>query len=122
MRSSKRMLQYARRLRAEMTRQEHALWAALRNKQLENRRFRRQHAIGPYILDFVCLSDRLVIEVDGGQHAEHPQPDMIRDQWLREHGFRILRFWNHQVDDELEAVLEVVQRALRPGTGCMEEQ
>jgi very-short-patch-repair endonuclease len=122
MRTSRRMGHHARRLRTEMTRQERALWTELRNRQLGNRRFRRQHVVGPYILDFVCLSDRLVIEVDGGQHAENPLPDVARDHWLREHGFRILRFWNHQVDEELEAILEAIQHALGPGMGCSEEQ
>jgi very-short-patch-repair endonuclease len=91
-----------------MTQQEQAIWAALRDRQLGNFRFRRHHIAGPYILDFVCLSSRLVIEIDGGQHAENPMRDIQRDDWLREHGFKVLHFWNHQVDEELDAVLETI--------------
>jgi very-short-patch-repair endonuclease len=63
--------------------------------------------MGPYIVDFACLRMRLVIEVDGGQHFENPE-DMIRDRWLEEQGFRVLRFWNHEVLGNLDGVLEVI--------------
>ena len=75
------------------------------------RKFRRQHPYGDFILDFVCLEAILVIEVDGGQHNES-RKDEVRDQTLMEAGFRVIRFWNNQVLNELDAVLEVIKVAL----------
>ena len=87
------------------------MWRHLRGKQLEGVKFRRQHPIGKYIVDFVCLEKRLILEIDGGQHAEEDEreKDDRRDQWLRSEGFRILRFWNNEVLQNLEGVLETIR-------------
>jgi very-short-patch-repair endonuclease len=94
----------ARKLRREPSEAERRLWQALRQRQLAGYRFRRQHPLGRYVLDFVCLEARLVIEVDGGQHSEQQTYDQARTAWLAAQGFRVLRFWNHEVLNNLEAV------------------
>ncbi|HYG61942.1 MAG TPA: DUF559 domain-containing protein [Thermoanaerobaculia bacterium] len=96
----------ARQLRQRMTDAERHLWAYLRRGFLNNR-FRRQAPIGKYIVDFVCFERKLVIEVDGGQHMGSVS-DAVRDQFLREEGFLVLRFWNHEVLGNVEGVLEVI--------------
>ncbi|MEX2649392.1 MAG: DUF559 domain-containing protein [Alphaproteobacteria bacterium] len=100
------------RLRANMTDAEHRLWAALRRKQAFGARFRRQYPIGRYIVDFVCLPARLVIEVDGGQHASDGPRDERRTAWLRSQGFTVIRYWNNDVLDELESVVASIQHHL----------
>jgi len=102
----------ARALRSQMTDAEQKLWRALRDRRLRGIKIRRQVPIGPYIADFICYEKRLVIEVDGGQHADSPR-DLRRDQWLATNGFRILRFWNNEVLSNLDGVLTVVVEALR---------
>jgi adenine-specific DNA-methyltransferase len=102
----------ARELRKNPTEAERALWKGLRFRKLEGHKFRRQQPIGPYIVDFVCLEKRLIIEVDGGQHSKNVAYDLKRDAWLEAQGFSILRFWDHQVFKESEAVLEAVMKAL----------
>ena len=102
----------ARRLRANPTEAERRLWALLRRRQLEGLRFRRQAPIGPYIVDFVCYSEKLVIEVDGGQHAVQVDRDTARTRWLESQGFRVLRFWNNDVLGNSEAVFESIRQAL----------
>ena len=104
----------ARRLRQAMTDAERALWRHLRMRQIAGARFRRQHPIGPYVVDFVCLDPRVVIEVDGGQHAES-RSDAARDAFLRTHGYRVLRFWNHEVLGNPEGVWLRIAQALREG-------
>jgi len=74
-------------------------------------KFVRQEPIGPYIVDFVCREQRLIIEADGGQHAESER-DTVRDQWLCDHGYRVLRFWNNDVIENIEGVLETIASAL----------
>lgn len=95
-----------------MTDAERKLWKGLRMRQLHGYKFRRQFTLGRYIADFVCLEARLIVEVDGGQHAEERYGDAERDDWLRSQGFRVLRYWNNQVLGELEAVLEDIAREL----------
>ena len=85
----------ARRLRRNPTDAEKRLWSKLRHKQLSGHRFRRQVPIGPYIVDFACLGARLIVEVDGGQHANQIERDNARTAWLGGQGFRVLRFWNN---------------------------
>lgn len=103
----------ARKLRCEQTAAEMLLWRQLRDRRLAGEKFRRQHPIDPYIVDFVCLSRRLIIELDGGQHAERRKAyDLKRDNFLRSRGFGILRFWNNDVFDNLEGVLGRIQREL----------
>ena len=102
----------ARQLRRRQTDAERLLWSKLRSRQLEGRKVRRQYVIGSYIVDFVFLEDRLVVELDGGQHAEQVDRDARRTAWLEMKGFRVLRFWNHEVLANLEGVLEVIRQVL----------
>lgn len=112
----------ARQLRREMTDAERLLWRRLRSKQL-GYGFRRQVPFGRYIVDFVCFDRRLVIEVDGGHHAEQVAYDTERTQWLESYGFRVLRFWNNDVLREIEGVLQAILAALRtPGAPCEQER
>ena len=76
-------------------------------------RFRRQAEIGPYIVDFVCFEKRLVIEVDGGQHAEQAEYDANRTAWLESQGFRVIRSWNNQVLEEIDGVQEAILLEIR---------
>ena len=102
----------ARTLRKHQTDAEKLLWNRLRNRQLEGCKFRRQQTIGTYIADFLCLEPKLVIELDGGQHAGQTEQDEQRTQYLQNLGYRVLRFWNHEVLREPDAVLESIQIAL----------
>ena len=104
-------IERARRLRQQMTDAEVRLWLGLRDRQIGGHRFRRQVPMGPYIVDFACLKARLVIEVDGGQHAEDEERDERRTAWLAGRGFRVLRFWNTEVLQETEGVLETIYAA-----------
>jgi very-short-patch-repair endonuclease len=101
-------IEFSRRLRKDQTEVEKILWQRLRAKQLCGFKFRRQHPIGKFIVDFVCLEKNLVIELDGGQHDIQRNKDGVRDQWLKDEGFRVLRFWNNEVNEKLEAVLEKI--------------
>jgi very-short-patch-repair endonuclease len=83
----------------------------LRWRQIEEAKFVRQERIGPYVVDFVCREPRLVVEVDGGQHATDPR-DAVRDAWLSDRGYRVLRFWNNDVLSNTEGVLEMIAAAL----------
>jgi very-short-patch-repair endonuclease len=103
--------QRARHLRANSTKAELRLWRQPRSRSLCGHKFVRQEPIGPYIVDFVCREQRLVIEVDGGQHATDKR-DVIRDRWLAEHRYRVLRFWNNDVLGNMEGVLETIAAAL----------
>ena len=94
----------ARSLRKSMTDAERLLWRQLRAQQLPDAKFRRQHPLGPYIVDFVCLSSKLVIELDGSPHFDSTE-DRVRDAWLVRHGYRVLRFWNNEVLGNLAGVL-----------------
>jgi very-short-patch-repair endonuclease len=106
----------ARELRNNLTDAEWLLWQHLRLRQLGGYKFRRQQPLGPYVVDFVCLEKRLIIEVDGGQHNEQVTYDTERSAWLEAQGFRVLRFWSHEVLQNIEAVKEVVVKAL----GCFD--
>lgn len=96
-----------------MTESERALWQRLRGEQL-GAKFRRQHPFENYVLDFVCLDRRLVIEVDGSQHAEDQIYDRNRTSRLHAAGFTVLRFWNNEVLNETDAVVQVIWDALNP--------
>jgi very-short-patch-repair endonuclease len=102
-----------RALRKNPTEAERALWKHIRLRQLEGYKFRRQQQLGRYIVEFVCFEKKLVIELDGGQHAEQAASDSERSTWLESQGFRVLRFWNHDVLKNLEAVAEATRAALR---------
>ena len=101
----------ARRLRKAPTDAENALWFRLRSRQLNGHKFVRQEPIGPYTVDFICRQSRLIIEVDGGQHAGSAG-DAIRDKWLVDHNYRVLRFWNNEVIGNMAGVLETIATAL----------
>jgi len=102
----------ARTLRKNMTDVERLLWRHLRDRQLGGYKFRRQRPIGPFIVDFVCLEKKLVIEVDGGQHAKSLEADVERSDYLNERGYRVLRFWNDEVLQESNSVLSVILSSL----------
>jgi very-short-patch-repair endonuclease len=102
----------ARRLRKNPTDAESRLWLHLLQKQLGGFRFRRQVPLGPYVTDFVCQSEKLVVEIDGGQHADKIEHDERRSVWLAENGYRVLRFWNNDVLANTEGVLETILRTL----------
>jgi phenylalanine-4-hydroxylase len=104
---------FARTLRTNPTNAELLLWRHLRANQLGTK-FRRQFPFGPYVLDFVALDAKLVVEVDGGQHAEAILQDEHRTRYLAAHGFRVLRYWNNQVFNEVNRVVEDIHRALQP--------
>jgi adenine-specific DNA-methyltransferase len=103
---------YARELRGRMTDAETLLWMLLRNRRIAGAKFRRQHPVGRYILDFYCDEQKLGIELDGGQHDEAVEYDQQRDDWLRAQGIQVLRFWNNQMLKETEAVMEAIYRVL----------
>jgi len=98
----------AKALRKQMTEAERRLWRHLRNRELGGWKFRRQYPVGPYIVDFICIEKNLVIEVDGGKHAENEDLDIQRSEYLNNMGYRVFRFWNNQVLQETEAVLEMI--------------
>jgi very-short-patch-repair endonuclease len=102
----------ATKLRKLPTDAESRIWYFLRRRNLLGYRFRRQAPIGPYIVDFLCVEAALVIELDGGQHADAKDYDSARDRFLRSRGLTVLRFWNNDVLQRTESVLEVIVRTL----------
>src|SRR5436853_3719947 len=100
----------ARRLRANSTSAEASLWRQLRRLETKGTHFRRQVPIGAYVADFACLASRLVIEIDGSQHGEelNRARDEIRTRWLESEGYRVVRFWNNDITQNLRGVLEVI--------------
>jgi very-short-patch-repair endonuclease len=105
----------ATELRSRATKAEQYLWQHLRRRQLGGYRFRRQVPMGSYIADFACLEAKLVVELDGGQHQERHDYDERRDRQIAAQGFHVLRFWDNQVFEETQAVLEVILHALESG-------
>ena len=99
----------ARGLRKNSTDAERLLWRHLKAKQLDGLKFRQQEQIGRFIADFVCYEKRLIIEADGGQHAQEKEKDEERTQWLNSQGFTVLRFWNKEILTNIEGVMEVIQ-------------
>jgi very-short-patch-repair endonuclease len=102
------IIKIAKTLRKRPTDAERLLWKHLRTKQIEGLKFRRQEPIGNYVVDFVCFESYVIIEVDGGQHAAS-EKDSVRDAWFRSQGFKVLRFWNHDVLLNIGGILEVVR-------------
>jgi very-short-patch-repair endonuclease len=102
----------ARATRNNPTEAERILWQHLRLRQLGGHKFRRQQSLGEFIVDFVCLEKRLVVEVDGGQHSLRVAYDEQRTKWIEQQGFRVLRFWNNEVLQNVEDVKEVIWQAL----------
>ena len=99
----------ARGLRRTATEAEKLLWGALRDRRLAGLKFRRQQSVGPYIVDFICLDRRLIIEADGGQHTA--EIDAPRTAYLENQGFRVVRFWNTDILQMLDVVLETILAA-----------
>lgn len=110
------ILARARELRRAQTPQEQKLWQCLRNKQLYGLKFRRQHPLGRFILDFFCHRHGLVVEIDGHSHAnpEQQRYDAARTEWLEQQGLRVIRFSNRQVDTNIEGVLEEIAAQCAP--------
>ena len=106
------LLERARVLRSNQTQAEQRLWYYLRARRFFGLKFKRQKPVGNYIVDFVCFFQKLIIEVDGGQHHEQMEYDSRRDQWLRGEGFVVLRFWNNQVLGDTEGVLESIRETV----------
>ena len=108
----KRTLRYAKQLRQEMTDAEQRVWYHLRAHRFFGLKFRRQKPLGKFIVDFVCMERKLVVELDGGQHAEREGYDNARSQWLLAQGYKVLRFWNDDVLRDTEVVLEAIRQAV----------
>jgi len=102
----------ARELRNNLTDAERCLWHELKRRQIAGVKFRRQQPIGHFIVDFVCFERRVIVEVDGGQHAEQVHYDKQRTRWLEAQGYRVLRFWNNDVLANTEAVAQAVLDAV----------
>jgi very-short-patch-repair endonuclease len=103
----------AKALRANTTAAEDILWRHLRRLEIKGSHFRRQVPIGPYVADFACLKERLIIEVDGSQHGEdaNSRRDETRTRWLKSEGYRVMRFWNNDVMSNTEAVMDAIHDA-----------
>ena len=101
-------------LRQRQNDAEGRLWYFLRNRQINSCKFRRQHRMGSFIVDFVCLEEKLIIELDGGQHNEvsNKEKDTIRTNWLEKEGYKVLRFWDNDVLANIEGVVEVIRKIL----------
>ena len=108
------MIHRARQLRRDVTEAEKRLWHRIRRRKLDGQRFRRQVPLGGYIADFACLASCVIIELDGGQHAEDDNEalDAERTAWLEREGYLVLRFWNSQVLTEIDSVTETIYNAL----------
>ena len=98
--------EHARGLRKNMTPQERKLWDIIRNKQFYGFRFLRQYPFKNYILDFVCCAKKIVIEIDGGQHNENIEYDTKRTEVLNSFGYKVVRFWNNDIDNNMEGVYQ----------------
>ncbi|MDG4476736.1 endonuclease domain-containing protein [Thiovibrio frasassiensis] len=112
-RAPKKLLTRARALRRQSSEAEKALWQHLRARRLNGYKFRRQVVIETYIVDFICVEAKLVVEADGGQHTEQRAYDAVRTARLEQLGYRIIRFWNHEILGELDAVLAEISAALQ---------
>ncbi|MRS14314.1 DUF559 domain-containing protein [Enterobacteriaceae bacterium RIT691] len=104
---------YARQLRRALTPEEQRLWYLLRSRHFSHYKFRRQHPVGNYILDFACCQARLAVELDGGQHDERYCYDARRTAWLTQQGWRVIRFWNNEFWSNESGVLERILEALQ---------
>jgi very-short-patch-repair endonuclease len=106
----------AKQLRGQMTDAEQRLWYRLRAHRFHGLKFKRQAPIGPYVVDFICFEHRLIIELDGGQHADNAT-DRQRDDWLRREGYHVQRFWNHDVLRRTDSVLSEISDVLIQSDG-----
>jgi len=105
-------IEFARQLRKSQSDAEHRFWLHVRNRRLAGYKFRRQRPVGPYVVDFICESARVIVELDGGQHADQRRYDDNRDRYLRDRGYSVLRFWNNDVLQNMDGVLEAALRKL----------
>lgn len=103
----------ARTMRHEPTEAEEALWQALRNRKVDNAKFRRQYSIGPFVVDFYCVEVKLVVEVDGGIHDHQQATDQTRQSFLEAQGMTVLRFRNEEILNTIEHVLACIREALQ---------
>ncbi|AIL65825.1 hypothetical protein NOVO_07430 [Rickettsiales bacterium Ac37b] len=106
------MKNFQKFLRKNTTSEERILWYYLRDRRFYDFKFRRQHIIKNYIVDFICLSHKIVIELDGGHHSYQQNYDNKRDSLIKAEGFKILRFWNNEIKDNVEGVLETLHLTL----------
>ena len=111
-RSNPKTMHRAGELRRELTPAERKLWAYLRGNKLNGVNFRRQHAIGDFIIDFISIKKKLAIELDGSQHLEQEEYDIERTKYLKSQGYKIVRFWNNQVMNDIEGVIRAIELAL----------
>ena len=104
----------ARNLRKNMTKQERIVWQFLRNRSVNGNKFRRQYPIGNYIVDFICHEKKLIIEIDGGQHNDdkHICYDKERTKYLETKGYKVIRFWNSDIDNNIEGVYQEILKYL----------
>ena len=113
--SGKRHLTHvAKRLRQEMTDAERVLWREVRAHRFAGFKFKRQEPLGMYVVDFVCYEAKLIVELDGGQHASQKEADEERTRWLASRGFRVLRFWNNDVLTNTAGVMQEIEKKLPP--------
>ena len=112
-RASPKTYERARLLRRESTPAERKLWAYLRGDKLHGVNFRRQHAIGNFIVDFVSIKNKLVIELDGSQHLDQVQYDIERSKYFESQGYKVVRFWNNQVENDINGVIRTIELALK---------
>ena len=117
MKTNPHLKAHARELRQNLTPAERILWSALRGRRFVGYKFRRQQVMGEYILDFYCANTMLSLEIDGETHLGKEQHDERRTRWIEQQGIKVLRLWNTQVYDELEAVLEAIFRECERGVG-----
>ena len=103
----------ARRLRCDATNVEQVLWWHLANRQMDRLKFRRQHPIGLYVADFACPAAKLIVELDGDQHAQQRAYDDARSAYLATRGYRVVRFGNREINDNIEGVLDAIWRAAK---------
>jgi very-short-patch-repair endonuclease len=115
MNHDRRLVEFAREMRREPAPAERLMWRLLRNRRLAGFRFRRQQPVGHYIADFYCAVARLVIELDGDTHIGNEEADKLREEYLRERGLRVIRFWNVELFENSEGVLEAVYTACLEG-------
>ncbi len=102
----------ARELRRNQTEAESNLWRYLRNRQLHGYKFRRQMPIGKYIVDFACVSLKMIVEIDGSQHMQNTDYDESRTEYLNKQGYKVIRFWNNEILTQIESVLEALTLTL----------
>jgi very-short-patch-repair endonuclease len=107
--------EFSKKLRQGQTDVERKMWSLLRSRRLAGYKFRRQQPIGPYVADFCCFRPRVIVELDGGQHAEQAEKDQRRTAFLESEGFRVIRFWDNQVLKEMYSVMEVILEAMKNG-------